>query len=423
MSALAVADGCLAGFDTVKVGALERVWRALDGAGEETRIVGGAVRDWALGIPVNDVDFATTALPDVVIARAKAAGLRAIPTGIDHGTVTLVAEGRPFEVTTLRRDVATDGRHAKVAFGRDFRADAERRDFTINALGLDRLGRIHDPVGGLADLAAGRVRFIGDAQARVREDHLRILRFFRFSAAYGRDALDADGLKACIAGRAGLSALSRERVRAEVIKWLGAARAGETATEAAEAGLLDDALGGVAMAARLRKVIAIERKDAAAADPLLRLAALAVMTVEDAKRLRTRLRLSNAEGDRLDAMASALPHFRGRAAPPSLGDLRVMLFERGRRAALDALMLAQADSLAPPDDEAYRSARGFLAATPEPKMPFGGGDLLKRGVADGPGMGMMLKELQAMWIRAGLPKEPEILARLLEEAMRRFGAA
>ena len=333
MTSLAVADGRLIGFDALNVGALARVWRMLEGAGEEARIVGGAVRDWALGLHVNDVDFATTATPDVVIARAKAAGFRSVPTGIEHGTVTLLAEGRAFEVTTLRRDVETDGRRAKVAFGRDFRVDAERRDFTINALGLDLHGRIHDTAGGLADLAAGRVRFIGDAQRRVREDHLRILRFFRFSAAYGRGALDADGLKACVAGRSGLAALSRERVHAELIKWLGAPAAGQTASEAAEAGLLDDALGGVAYGARLRKVIAIQRTDEAGADPPLRLAALAVMVVEDAKRLRQRLRLSNAEADRLEAMATALPPLRGRSVPPSLGDLRVLLFERGRRAA------------------------------------------------------------------------------------------
>ena len=421
MRALAVADGRLGGFDALNVGALARVWRAFEGSGEETRIVGGAVRDWALGLKVNDVDFATTATPDVVIARAKAAGLKSVPTGIEHGTVTVVADGRGFEVTTLRRDVETDGRRAKVVFGRDFQGDAGRRDFTINALSLDAVGRVHDYCGGLADLDAGRVRFIGDARARVGEDHLRILRFFRFSASYARGPLDCEGLDACVAGRAGLAALSRERVRAELLKWLGAARAGETIAEAAGAGLLDDSLGAIAYPARLQKVVAIEGHDDAPADAVLRLGALAVMGTEDAERLRARLRLSNAEAERLEAMAAALPPLHGRLAPPSLGDLRVLLFERGRRAALDALILAQADSPAPPHDEAFASARRFLAGTPAPKMPFGGADLLKRGIADGPGMGRLLKELQAMWIRAGMPKEPEILARLLEDATRRHG--
>ncbi len=183
MTALpAIVDGRLRDPGVLRAGAVARVRKALDGNGEETRIAGGAVRDLALGLTPGDFDLATTASPDVVMARARAAGFNVAPTGLAHGTVTVIADGRPFEVTTLREDVATDGRHAVVKFGRDFRADALRRDFTINALSLDAEGRVHDYCGGLADLEARRVRFIGDARERIREDYLRILRFFRFSA-------------------------------------------------------------------------------------------------------------------------------------------------------------------------------------------------------------------------------------------------
>ncbi len=183
--------------------ALARVLDALNGGGEETRVVGGAVRNLLLGTPASDVDLATTALPEDTMRRGRAAGFKAVPTGIEHGTVTLVEEGESFEVTTLRQDVETDGRRAKVVFGRDFAADALRRDFTINALGLDRSGQVHDFCGGLADLAARRIRFIGEPAARIAEDYLRILRFFRFQAQYGVGEPDAAGLAACIAGAAG----------------------------------------------------------------------------------------------------------------------------------------------------------------------------------------------------------------------------
>jgi len=190
--------------DWLREAPLRDVLAALDGAGEEARVVGGAVRNALLGEPHGDVDIATTAPPDEVIRRIEAAGFKAVPTGVEHGTVTVVADGRPFEVTTLREDVETFGRHATVAFGRDWRRDAERRDFTMNALSLSRDGTVHDYVGGLDDIAARRVRFIGDAATRIAEDYLRILRFFRFHAAYGEGALDPQGLAACIEARAGL---------------------------------------------------------------------------------------------------------------------------------------------------------------------------------------------------------------------------
>src|SRR5665647_3574673 len=202
----------------LKSGPAARVLQLLDGNGEEARVIGGAVRNALLQIPVADIDIATTALPDEVIRRAKAAGIKSVPTGIDHGTVTLVVDGHPFEVTTLRQDTETFGRKARVAFGRDWVVDAERRDFTINGLSVDGDGVVHDHVGGLDDIAAKRVRFIGDPNQRIAEDYLRILRFFRIHAAFGEGEPDRAGYLACIRARAGLESLSAERLRMEMVK-------------------------------------------------------------------------------------------------------------------------------------------------------------------------------------------------------------
>ena len=288
---------------------LQTIFDLLDGDGEEARMVGGAVRNALLGLPVADIDIATTALPDVVMQRAEKAGLRALPTGIEHGTVTLLVDHKPFEVTTLREDIDTDGRRATVRFGRDFRHDAQRRDFTMNALYARADGTIEDHVGGLTDLAARRVRFIGDAHQRIREDYLRILRLFRFHAAYGEGALDKEALHAAIELRDGLDRLSRERIRAEMMKLLIAKAAAATLIVMRDDGFLDHILGGVA---HVEAMARIDANDAA-----LRLGALALETVDDVERLRDRLRLSNAEATRLAAMAHALDHFHaGPITPP-----------------------------------------------------------------------------------------------------------
>ena len=395
---------------------LARALAMLNGDGEETRVVGGAVRNAWLDEPVADVDLATTATPDEVTRRARAAGAKVVPTGYEHGTVTVIIDGRPFEVTTLREDVETDGRRAVVRFGRDFAADARRRDFTVNALFLDARGVVHDDVNGLADLAVRRVRFIGEARQRIREDYLRILRLFRFHAAYGAGEIDGEAFAAAVAERAGLATLSRERVRSEVLKLLVARRAGEAARVFSESGLLGPLLGGVPMPGRLARLIEIENARGVAPDPIRRLAALAMLVAEDAARLRDSLRLSNAEGDRLAKAAEALAEWHGRATPPAAGALREALFHHGRVACLDALALAQAEARAAPDAPEWLSAWRFLSDTPEPRLPFGGADLLKRGVPAGRAMGDMLKRLQAAWIRAGFPSDPRDLARLLDEA-------
>src|SRR6202043_2505091 len=267
------------------------VLAALDQEGEETRIIGGALRNALLGRPAREIDLATTLLPEVVMAQATAAGLRAIPTGVAHGTVTVLAGERTFEVTTLREDIATDGRHAKVRFGRDFETDALRRDFTMNALSMTREGRLFDYTGGLADIAARKVRFIGEPARRIAEDYLRILRFFRFSADFGEGPLDCAGHSATLRQREGLASLSRERIHAELLKLLSAGQAARVCRDICADGLLHPLLALAPNPGRLRRVVAIIPPQ----DPLLRLAALCVKIPEDAARLRERLRVSNAD--------------------------------------------------------------------------------------------------------------------------------
>ena len=396
---------------------VRRIFATFDGAGEETRAVGGALRNALLGVPVSDVDFATTALPQVTMERAKAAKLRAIPTGFEHGTVTVIVEGQPFEITTLREDVETDGRRAKVLFGRSFESDALRRDFTINALSCDRNGHIFDYADGLADLAARRVRFIGDAQQRVREDYLRILRFFRFHAAYGEGPLDALAFHAAVTEREGMHNLSRERIRAEVLKLLAARNCAPTIAIMCGAGLLLPVLAGIAVPARLARLIAIERARGAKADPVLRLIALCVLVREDAERLREELRLSNGEAQRAQAAARALETLHGCARPPEAADLRAFLYRHGAQGARDALTLAQAEAGADAHDGAWANADAFLAQTPKPQSPYSGADLSARGIAPGRGMGEALKAVEALWIKADFPTDPATLTRLLDEAL------
>ncbi len=409
-------DGRLRDLRPLRHGALAQALEALNGDGAETRVVGGAVRDLALGVKGDDLDLATTARPDEVIRRARAAGFKVATTGITHGTVTLIVEGQPIETTTLRKDVETDGRHAKVAFGRDFFADALRRDFTINALSLSPDGQIYDPLGGLDDLAAGRVRFIGDADARIREDYLRILRFFRFSARFGEGTIDPEGLGAAIRNRATIVNLSRERVRAEILKLVVALRAGAVVRAMDECGILEQLLG-FAYPGRFDRLIAIETAHRADSDALLRLAALGVVTTEDAGRLCRRLRLANAEYERLASAAAALTTLHGICAPPPDDDLRVLLFSAKRRAALDALLLAQVESGTTPDDPAFVRAHRFLADTPEPELPITGSDLIARGIEKGPQVGEILRLLRQRWVKAGFPIDPDSLDQLVNAAV------
>ncbi len=317
--------------------ALARALSLLNSGGEEARVVGGAARNALMGLPLSDIDIATTALPDEVVRRAAAGGLRAVPTGIDHGTVTLVVDGAPFEVTTLRQDVETFGRKAKVAFGRDWKVDAERRDFTMNALSISPDGVVHDYVDGLADLEARRVRFIGDPARRIAEDYLRILRFFRFQASYAHGAPDPAGLHACIVARDGLRSLSRERVRAELMKLLVAPFAVPTLAVMAEAGFTTLLLGGVALLASFANMIKVEEAAGVAPDAVRRLGALGVFIDEDAERLRAKLRLFNSEAERLASLAN-----RWWRVSPALGEAgaQVLLYRLGPERYVDRVLIA-----------------------------------------------------------------------------------
>lgn len=367
----------------------------LNGAGEEARIVGGAVRNRLMGLQASDIDIATTALPDEVLRRAAAASIHAVPTGYEHGTVTLVIDGVAFEVTSLREDIATDGRRATVRFGRDFRIDALRRDFTINALSVSVDGQVHDYCGGLADIAAGRVRFIGDAASRIREDYLRILRFFRFSAAYAGGKLDATGLAACLAGRAGLRQLSRERVRQETMKLLVAAHAVPVIRCMVAHDLLADVLGATGDAAALAEMVELEQRFGLPADAVRRLAALAVRSDGDVERLRDGLRLTNREQAQLSALLDGVD------GSASEAGLKAALFRLGMPAYRDGLLFGAACGEGAPG-----LARAL--ALPErwtpPAFVLRGADVLALGVPKGPEVGRLLAEAETQWIAAGMPE-------------------
>jgi poly(A) polymerase len=395
-------------------GALAKLMAALDRDGEEARVVGGAVRDVLIGEPTGDVDVATTALPPEVIARAQAAGFKAVPTGIDHGTVTVVVDHRPFEVTTLREDVETFGRHAVVRFGRDWRADAARRDFTINALSLTRDGVVHDYVGGLADIAVRRVRFIGQAAARIAEDYLRVLRFFRFHAAYGVGRPDPEGLQACIDARDKLDRLSRERVRMELIKLLIAAHAVPTLAVMAESGLLGPVLGGVPYLAGIGNMAKVEAACGLAADPVRRLGALAVMVAEDAERLWQRLRLTNAQHDRLASMADAW----WRVTPGDEAAARALLYRLGPEPFVDRVLLAWARSEAGAADGAWRAMATLPQRWTAPAFTIRAAHLIARGVARGRGLGAALAQAEEAWIAQGFPRDKAALAAIIDAAAR-----
>jgi tRNA nucleotidyltransferase/poly(A) polymerase len=401
--------------DWLRTGELARILALLDNGGEEARVVGGAVRNALLREPLGDIDIATTALPQEVMRRVEAAGCKGVPTGIEHGTITVVADGQPFEVTTLRQDIETDGRHAKVVFGRDWRRDAERRDFTMNALFLARDGTVHDYVGGLADVAQRRVRFIGEAATRIGEDYLRILRFFRFHAAYGHGGLpDADGLHACIVARAGLETLSRERVRMEVLKLMPARHAVPALAVMAETGLIEMVLGGVPLLASLSNLIKLEASLSLPPDPARRLAALAVLVTEDAERLRDRLRLTNAEFERLASMGDAWWRI---VAGLSEQAARSLLYRLGPDRYLDRVLLAWSRAPEGVADPQWRALATLPLRWSAPQFPLKAADFMASGVEKGPRLGAAMRAAEQAWIEAGFPLDREALARIVDEAV------
>jgi poly(A) polymerase len=394
---------------------LQRLLRALSEGGEEARIAGGAVRNTLMGQPVTDVDIAATTVPEETARRAVATGFRTVPTGAEHGTITVIANGKPYEVTTLRDDVETDGRRAKVRFGRDWKRDAERRDFTINALYATADGTVVDLVGGLGDLDSRTIRFIGDAETRIREDYLRILRFFRFFAWYGAGRPDAEALKACARLKDGLDSLSAERVRAELKKLLSAPDPSRALLWMRQAGVLTRILPeserwGIDL---IHPLVRAESDLGWPVDPLLRLEALLPPDADRMKALAVRLRLSSAEAKRLEAWA-VRPAV---AATATESTLARMLYEGDRQAVLDRLRLslALARGKAAADDKAMIEAGSlsrliaFAERWEKPEFPVKGRDLAAAGYARGPQLGKTLKSLEADWIASGFTLERDAL--------------
>jgi poly(A) polymerase len=368
------------------------------GAGEgETRYVGGAVRDDLLGLPVNDLDLATRLRPDEVVERLQGAGIKAVPTGIAHGTVTAVSDGHPYEVTTLRRDVETFGRHATVAFTGDWKEDAARRDFTINALMADPdSGEIFDYFCGLADLEQRLVRFIGDPFERIAEDHLRILRFFRFQARFGRGEPDSAALEACTARANDLMALSRERIADELLKLLSVANPVATVKIMLNRAILKPVIPEIGEGAweQLHALIEAERESGLAADPLRRLAALLPRDPQIAGAVASRLKLSNRARGRIRC-----------ASQPDIAEPKAAAYREGVECAVDRLLL-----------NGNPSEAAAIASWTPPRLPIGGGALIKRGLTEGPAVSRVLRAIEDRWIAAGFPSGPDFEA-IVDEAL------
>ena len=362
---------------------VRRLLKALDDDGGQARLVGGAVRDLLLGEMPGDLDLATVHSPREVVRRLEAAGIKAIPTGIEHGTITAVSSGTMIEVTTLRADLATDGRRATVAFTDDWQGDAARRDFTINALYADpQTGALFDYFGGLDDLRDRRVRFIGEPLQRIAEDHLRILRYFRFHARFGSGEPNAAALAACTARANDLMALSRERIADELLKLLALADPTPTVELMIARGLFVPVVPEIEHADRLAALVVAECAAAIAPDPLRRLAALLPPDPATAEKVAARLKLSNKAKKRL-----------GLAADPALGASPHRLAYRiGTEGALDRLLLAGRT------DDATA-----IAAWPVPRLPVSGGDLIARGVSQGPDVARTLRRIEDQWVEAGFP--------------------
>jgi poly(A) polymerase len=400
----------------LKSGPAARVLELLNGDGEEARVVGGAVRNALLDLPIGDVDIATTALPEEVTRRARAAGIKSVPTGIEHGTVTLVVDAHAFEVTTLREDTETFGRKAKVAFGRDWVRDAERRDFTINGLSVGAEGRVHDYVGGLDDIAARCVRFIGKPEQRIAEDYLRILRFFRIHAAYGAGPVDRAGYLACIGGQAGLAGLSAERIRVEILKLMVAPGAAVAVNAMVDGGISLPIFGGVAYVGPFAASISIEHALGLPPDPIRRLGALAVAVTEDARRLASRLRLSNAETKALDSMG----HRWWRLAGMSEARARRRLYRLGEERYRDRLILAWARSGEGSDAASWHELATLPARWSAPKFPLKAADFIARGIAQGPDLGQVLALAEDAWLAAEFPLDQPSLDAIADQTAARF---
>lgn len=393
-----------------------RLFDALKSGGAEIRFVGGCVRDAVLGRPVTDIDLATDAEPARVLELLGEKMIRAVPTGIDHGTITAIPDQRPFEITTLRNDVETDGRRAQVSFTKDWATDAARRDFTINALSADPDGSIYDYVDGLADLRAGRIRFIGNAEDRIAEDHLRILRFFRFQAGYASTEPDAEALQACHQASSKVEGLSGERVWQELSRILNVADPGRVFRLMEDAGVLRRLLPVGRSPDRLQALAALEDMVRVPPEAIRRLTALIQPDRQEASQIAARLRLSRAETARLDELSAS----RGgsSAGMPDLA-LRRALYALGRDVFRDLILLDWADEIAGSPAVAVDNIQDWKEtwnATGDwvaPEFPLTGGDVMAAGAQEGPDVGEILDDIEEWWVaQAFRPGREECLDRL-----------
>jgi len=366
------------------------------GGADCARFVGGCVRNALIGRPTSDLDIATTLSPEAVIEALKAAGLKAVPTGVEHGTVTAISGGKPFEITTLRRDVETDGRRAVVAFTDNWREDAERRDFTLNALYARRDGTIFDPTGhGVADARAGRIVFVGEPTQRIREDYLRILRFFRFLAWYGKGPADAAAVAACEALKDQIATLSAERVSKELLKLLAADDPREATGLMHQTGVLATVLPAPIDLERFKGMVAIEEDQLFENEPVLRLAALLPDDQVGAKQFAERLRLSNADRDRITAALAPTPVLKSWMSPR---EIRRMVYRLGPQVFRDRAKLAWARADRTAVTPQWRGMIALGEGWTAPKFPLTGDDVVTAGVPKGPMVGEVLREVEEWWI-------------------------
>ncbi|MGD1933712.1 MAG: CCA tRNA nucleotidyltransferase [Candidatus Phaeomarinobacter sp.] len=370
----------------------QKVMSALND-GATARFVGGCVRNALMSVPVEDVDIATSDEPATSTAKLEAAGFKVVPIGADHGTVMAVGAERSYEVTTLRVDMETDGRHADVAFTQDWQGDAERRDFTFNALYADADGTVHDPLGGHDDRKARRVRFIGDAETRIKEDYLRILRFFRFHAAYGEGDLDPESLQACAANRDGLAKLSAERIQTELFKLLGADNAVPVVRAMAAAGILGDVVPEASRLDRFERLLDIEVTQLISSDPDLRLGA--IVDGAGAPTPAARLRLSNADRDRLTAMHTDDTKI---VCYLSMREVRRALYNLGLQLFKDRVMLGWADDGKTTNAFQWRALLAMADSWERPELPLTGSMIMSAGGPEGPEIGRVRDEVEEWWI-------------------------
>jgi poly(A) polymerase len=373
---------------------ITQIFKAVEAAGGEIRFVGGCVRDSIIGRDTTDIDCATTMKPEQVIDTLRPTGVKVIPTGIDHGTVTAVLDdGKQVEITTLRRDVKTHGRYADVAYTDDWKTDAARRDFTINAMSCDLSGQVYDPYGGISDIKHGNIIFIGDPMTRIQEDYLRILRFFRFFARFGQGKINADGLQAAMQLAPQMAKLSGERIRDELLKILIAPRAVDAITVIFEHGILEPVLPYLSNMSRFKNMVRVERLTRLAAHSIRRLAAICGDGPEAIEHTATRLRLSNDQTDCLRAMKE----YPGQGDWPHITaeNIKQLIYQHDKQTIINRYCFQLAENGA---DQPDPDVMNVLMDWTPPEFPLTGHDVMEMGIPAGPKIGRLMDEVEQWWI-------------------------